>query len=235
MGGPIFTPDNEPYLGLPELLAFDRMISTAMREQVAVASWTQQHKLSPLQEAAAQLVPSTCSIALSIRELIRQGYLVSAMILLRPLVERVGTLTYLIEVPSGLDLWAQGWPYARRPKLTELLSLMRGTAHASSARGDSARPRRAAEDTAEDDAFDQHRAIAALFNELVHGGPNAAHAALIALPDGRPAFTSSKDLGSPGRAANIAAQAASYLLVLTARTVQVFPEVKRTSSNGAGA
>lgn len=213
MNGPIFTPDDEPYLGLPELLAFDRMISAAMEEQRAVAGWTHQHQLSPMQQAAAELVPGACSIALSIRELVRQAYLVSAMILIRPLVERVGALTYLIEKPSGLDLWEQGWPYARRPRLPELLTLMRGT---------NSVPLNA-------EAFKEAHAVAGLFNVLVHGGPDAAHLALIELPNGRPAYTSGKDVASPRRAADVSAQAAMYLLVLTLRTAQVFPDVQRRS------
>jgi hypothetical protein len=61
--------------------------------------------LSPLQEAAAELVPSASSIALSIRELVRQGYLLSAAMLRRPLFERVATLSYLIEHPDAVKLW----------------------------------------------------------------------------------------------------------------------------------
>lgn len=211
MGGPIFTPDDEPYLGLPEVLAFDQLIALAMREQRAVAAWTHGHELGRLQQAAAQIVPGACSIALSIRELVRQGYLVSAMILLRPLVERVGALTYLVENPAGLELWEEGWSYHRRPRLNELLSVMRKTPKAQANGG----------------AFDERRAVASLFNTLVHGGPDAARAVLIELPDGRAAFTSGKDLGSPRRAGDVSAQAAMYLVVLTARTMQIFPEVDR--------
>lgn len=63
--------------------------------QILVGPWTGAHnaELSRLQRAASQLVPGACSIALSIRELVRQAYLYSAMILLRPLVGRVGALT----------------------------------------------------------------------------------------------------------------------------------------------
>jgi hypothetical protein len=227
-GGPIFTPDDEPYLGLSEVLAFDRLIVIAMREQVTIATWTHGHEPSRLQLAASQIVPSACSIALSIRELVRQAYLLSAMILLRPLAERIGALTYIIEDPSGLDLWEAGWPYARRPKFPQLLAFMSRTREASATvQGVDASEQRA--------AFDEHAAIASYYNDLVHGSPETAMETFVTLPDGRQAFTSGKDPWSPERAANIAAQAAVYLLVLTGQTiVQVFPEVPHDHSDGRG-
>ncbi len=93
-GEAVFNPRNEPYLGLSAVLRFDQLILVTMDAQHAVGPWTRRHvsELTPLQMAATQLIPGSVSIALAIRELIRQGYLFAAAILLRPLVERVGTL-----------------------------------------------------------------------------------------------------------------------------------------------
>ena len=52
-----------------------------MRTHTRLAQSTFHRHLSPVEQAAAQLVPQAVSIALSIRELIRQGYLFSAALL----------------------------------------------------------------------------------------------------------------------------------------------------------
>jgi len=54
---PVFLPHNEPYLGEPALLEFDRAIPPAMRMNVRLAQGTFDRELSPIEQAAAQLVP----------------------------------------------------------------------------------------------------------------------------------------------------------------------------------
>jgi hypothetical protein len=81
---PVYLPHNEPYLGQPHLLAFDQAIPDAMRANLEVARRTFVKPLSSLQIAATEIIPQDISIALSIRELIRQAYLYSAAILIRP-------------------------------------------------------------------------------------------------------------------------------------------------------
>ena|SRR5947207_1563264 len=100
----IFTPDNEPYLGSQELLAFDKCIVAALDLAKATAKATHAKNLSPLQTAATQLIPQGVSIALSIRELIRQGYLIGALTLVRPLAERAFTILYLRVHPDAIQL-----------------------------------------------------------------------------------------------------------------------------------
>jgi hypothetical protein len=75
---PVYLPPNELYLGQPHLLAFDKAIPAAMRTKLKVARRTFVKPLSPLQIAASEIIPQGISIALSIRELIRQAYLYSA-------------------------------------------------------------------------------------------------------------------------------------------------------------
>jgi hypothetical protein len=84
--GVIFTPGNEPYLGRQSVFQFDKMIQTAMEKNAKIAPWTRGRDLTLLQRAGTELLPHGFSIALSIRELVRQGYLISAEILLRPLI-----------------------------------------------------------------------------------------------------------------------------------------------------
>ncbi len=75
---PVYLPHGEPYLGQPHLLAFDRAIPDAMRTNMEIARRTFVKPLLPLQIAATEIIPQGISIALSIHELIRQGYLYSA-------------------------------------------------------------------------------------------------------------------------------------------------------------
>src|SRR5579863_5152295 len=90
----IFTPDNEPYLGLKSVLHFDETLTLFIEQQVQISEWTHKATLTAIQRAASEIVPSASSVALSIRELVRQGYLMSALILTRPLMERTATLAY---------------------------------------------------------------------------------------------------------------------------------------------
>ena len=72
----IFTPDNEPYSGRQSVFQFDNMILVAMEQNQKIAPWTHGRDLTPLQRAGTELIPHGFSIALSIRELVRQGYLI---------------------------------------------------------------------------------------------------------------------------------------------------------------
>jgi hypothetical protein len=72
---PIFTPGNEPYLGRELLFQFDNLISSCLALNSKYAPMSHSRPLSGLQRALCILVPQTITLALSIRELIRQGYL----------------------------------------------------------------------------------------------------------------------------------------------------------------
>src|SRR5260370_19472868 len=116
------SPIQDPYLGREALFVFDSLISGAMAVNRRVAAWTHGRQLTRLQRAACQIIPNGFAIALSIRELVRTGYLFSAEILLRPLIERVAVVSYLMETGNkALDLWEQGWPHATRPPLSKML------------------------------------------------------------------------------------------------------------------
>jgi hypothetical protein len=97
-----------------------------MEQNTKIGPWTHGRTISPLQMAATELIPHGFSIALSIRELVRQAYLISAEILLRPLIERAAVISYLCETPSALPLWEAGWPHKSRPPLYKMLAAMSG-------------------------------------------------------------------------------------------------------------
>jgi hypothetical protein len=116
----VYLPHNEPYLGRQALLTLDLAIPDAMRQNLAIARHTFEIAKSPLQEAVCELIPQTISIALSVRELIRQGYLFSAFILLRPMLERLALVVYLRDNPASVIDWHAGWKRKTQPSLNDL-------------------------------------------------------------------------------------------------------------------
>jgi hypothetical protein len=202
---PVFTPNNEPYLGLEPLLWFDRIICWSMESNTKVAAWTREKAsfLTPLQRAACQIIPQGISIALSIRELVRQGYLFSALILMRPLIERSATVSYLDTHPEAVSLWEKGWPYHKRPKLAAMMANMAGGVPDNEAQN-----------------------IINAHNSMVHGDPLSCYHNLVVLPDGDVGYTSGKILNNPDLCSAIAMQCYCYLIVITARMSKIFPDVK---------
>jgi hypothetical protein len=129
--------------------------------------------------------------------------------LLRPLIERVATISYLVETPGALELWEQGWPYSRRPKLPDLLVSMK-IGQLPLARSDP--------------AFAEARTISSYYNALVHGDPLSAQENIVTQEGREATYSVSKDLDSPEKADNLATHGAMYLIVLLARGAQIFPE-----------
>jgi hypothetical protein len=203
---PILTPDDEPYRGRPALFGFDQVLVVLAAEQGRIGPWTRAHALTSLQRAASELVPGTCSIAFSIRELLRQGYLLPARILIRPLVERVSTLTYLIDHEDAVGLWQAGWPHHSRPSLATRLKAM----------GRPANP----PDNDIQDSLDELRQT---YNSLIHGDPQSSLTSAILLSDGTAGYTTGKDMTSPARADDICRHASTYTMVMTVRCAEIFP------------
>jgi hypothetical protein len=199
----VFTPDNEPYLGLPSLLWFDRIIVWAMSGNQLVAAYTHQHPLTELQRAACQVIPQGINIALSIRELLRQAYLFPAMVLMRPLIDRAAITSYLHLNPDAVALWQSGWKHRERPCLAEMMHTMAG---------------------AQADREEAKR-ICDVHNHIVHGDPIGAYYNLMNLRDGRVGYASGKILDDPELCDGIAMEAQCYLIVLAGRMSGIFPDV----------
>lgn len=203
-----FDPTNEPYLGRQSVFVFDNMISATMAANEAIARSTHHGELSRLQIAATQIVPHALSLALAIRELVRQGYLLAAEVLVRPLLERVAVISYLADNEDKVALWEAGWPHKSRPPLKKMLALMTGG------------------DANEADAVAAK--IVAQHNALVHADPSGAlrHAAMIR---GKLSFSPSKSIGEPERCDRLCLEAASWLGVLAARACGIFPNASNHS------
>lgn len=68
---PVFTPQNEPYLGRESVYHFDQVIISCLEANTDVAEYTHKNSLSDLQKAACQIMPQGINLALSIRECVR--------------------------------------------------------------------------------------------------------------------------------------------------------------------
>lgn len=196
---PVYLPDNEPYLGSKSLLAFDLAIPRAMQVHAAIGPTTFSGQLSPLQHCATEIIPQGISIALSVRELIRQAYLFSAAVLLRPLVERTGLVQYLVTYPQAVEAWHAGWPRKAQPTFDTLFALVMP------------------------DASVEHREqIVSLMHKLVHTDPKSALFNMFRRSDGSLAFASGKVLSRPDSADVIADLAHLCLRRLTAASALIF-------------
>jgi len=132
------------------------------------------------------LVPQTITLALSIRELIRQGYLFGAKVLVRPFTERAVTILYWSKNPEALQVWDDGWKYNKRPRLQEMVEyLNQELLHG---------------------AFASLKGFTHELNSATHGDPLSAQWNVVLRDDGAPVFPVSKNLSSPQLADEICAE-----------------------------
>lgn len=104
----VYLPSNEPYLGRESVHHFDNIIISCLELNEKVAYYTHNNDLSEMQKAACQLIPQGINIALTIRALVRQGYLFGAYILISPLLERA---TPIDVTPLIFKWWAMRGSY----------------------------------------------------------------------------------------------------------------------------
>lgn len=163
----VFLPDNEPYLGLESLHVFDLLIPLRLEEHKQIAPHTAGQNLSDLQRATVEIVPQAVSLALAIRELIRQAYLFPAFVLLRPMIERTATVAWLRANPAAVAAWHGGWPPAARPRLPQMITTLLEWDQLGT------------QDPQKVSAF------AKLLNQIVHGDPSITHWNIVTEPDGK--------------------------------------------------
>jgi len=205
----VFTPDNEPYLGRQALLTFDQEIPFSLWVSSHIATYTRVNRevLTDLQRAACQIVPQGINLALSIRELIRQGYLFAALVLIRPLIERAAIIAYIHDHPEAIEKWKGGWRFRERPPLSTMLQSMAGGTDLETARD-----------------------ICEHYGHIVHGDPVAADWNRVPLNDGSLGYSVGKVLNAPALCDELALQGWAYLRVLIAKATSCFPEVKPPAS-----
>lgn len=199
----VFLPSNEPYLGRAAVEKFDKAIVLCLEANSVLAARSRQSGLSDLQVAGCQLIPQGIKLALSIRELVRQGYLFAARVLMRALIERLAIIFYLELHPDQLSIWKKGWKYRDRPSLATMLEEL-GSHRLQHVKVDSSFTRE--------------------YNSLVHGDPASADSNLTFTEDGEPIFGVSKDLESPEVCDRVCSEATVWLGELLLTAARLFPE-----------
>jgi hypothetical protein len=203
----------DPYLGRQSLYLFDTLIPPAMTLNKTVADWTHGRELTRLQQAACQIIPNGFSIALSIRELLRKGYLFSAEILLRPLLERLAVVSYLIDIgDTALDLWALGWPHRTRPSLTKMLDSIKEFSEFDQLGGQS--------------ILEYSKRTVSHFNSIIHADPAGLDTNIGLTVGGVFGYLSAANLNDPARCDIICHQVVIYISLLMKKAADVFPGVQ---------
>jgi|SRR5271166_176442 len=217
------SPIQDPYLGREALFLFDNLISGAMAVNQRAAAWTHGRQLTRLQRAACQIIPNGFSIALSIRELVRAGYLFSAEILLRPLIERVAVISYLVDTgDQALDLWEQGWPHKTRPPLSKMLDSIK-----------------------EYSEFDREsislvrlqevmRQMTKHFNSIIHADPDGLDTNIGLTVNKSIGYLSGASVHNPEKCDYICYQAVTYISLLVKRAADIFPDAAISEGGKVG-
>lgn len=200
----VFTPDNEPYLGRKLLYHLDQLICFAMEQNADTAPMSRGRELTNHQRMASQVIPQSLSIALSIRELIRHGYLFGAHVLVRALVERAAILLYLHLHPEEIDRWDRGWHYRNAPSLAKMLE--------------------AIQRKQQRDPVIRGGDLTAAMNSLVHAKPDSAPWNLIPLGDEAVGHATSKILNRPDLCDDLCATVIPWLAVVQAMMAAYFPD-----------
>jgi hypothetical protein len=208
----IFTPSDEPYLGRQLLHAFDNLICSCLELNSKCAPASHGRELSDFQHAMCILVPQTITLGLSIRELIRQGYLFGAKVLVRPFTERAVTALYLFHNPEALKIWNDGWEHRKRPTLQKMIENLN--------------------EKLQKGPVASLKGITHELNSATHGDPLSAKWNVVLRDDGLPAFLPSKNLKSPGLADEICAETIPWLATTMVVMGEAFGQEEAKSLGG---
>jgi hypothetical protein len=199
----VFSPHNEPYLGRESVYYFDGLIISCMEINQKIAKFTHENELNSIQRAASQIIPQGINLALTIRELVRQGYLFGALVLQRPFIERVAIISYLNENRDKIHLWENGWEHGKRPSLKEMLKTMSGGENEGNI-----------------------RTICDTFNHLVHGDPVGADWNLVQTKTTGLGYSVGKVIDDFELCDFICAETSGYMIVLMGVMGACFHDVK---------
>ena len=202
----VFTPDNEPYLGRELLFHFDQMICCCLEQNSLIAPKTHDMNLNDSQKMACQVIPQSISIALSIRELIRQGYLFGGYVLVRSLIERVMILLYLHTLPEKIILWNNGWKHNKAPSLAIMFETIKNNI-----------------DT---DTKLKGFEMTTHLNSLVHGKPDSALWNLVMVEGNKIGHAPSKIINNAKLCDDLCSEVVPYLVIIVSMVFAYFPEIE---------
>lgn len=219
----VFTPANEPYLGRTSVHVLDITICSCLDLSGRVAPTTHTMEKSDLQKAACQLVPQAINLTLAVRELVRQGYLFGAVVLLRSLIERVAILRYIIATPDGIALWKRGWNHKEAPCLAKMLDVIQQEGKLNQdVISDAAL--KVLYLLAQDEPTFALSDITGPLNDVVHGKPASATWTMVPVDGDRFGHASSKILNNGVLCDRICLPALAMLLVVQTTIAEVFPQ-----------
>jgi hypothetical protein len=199
----VFTPDDEPYLGRELLYHFDQIRVSMMEQNADTAPQTHWSQLTDHQQMACQVIPQAISITLSIRELIRQGYLFGAYVLKRALIEHASILLYLHLCPPEIEAWKKGWHHKDAPSLARMFDVIQTKLQRNTAvRG---------------------RDLTASMNSLLHAKPDSAPWNLISIDQDREGHAVSKILSRPDLCDELCADVIPWIAVVQGVMAAHFP------------
>lgn len=199
----VFTPDNEPYLGRNLLFQFDQIISSAMEQNSLTAPRSHGRSLTDHQRMACQVIPQALSIMLSIRELIRQGYLFGAHVLVRALVERATILLYIHLHPDEIERWNRGWHQQDAPGLAKMFDAIQSKQQRN--------PKVPGRD------------LTASMNSLLHAKPDSAPWNLVSIGEDGLGHAVSKILNRPELCDDLCASVIPWVAVVQGMMAAYFP------------
>jgi hypothetical protein len=142
-------------------------------------------------------------IALSMRELIRIGHLFTAMLLTRPLAERVAILKNLLVRPGDIHIWHRGWQHNEAPSLARMLEVVFAEGHQTKVEG---------------------RRLTAAHNDLLHGKPGGAQYSLDRLSDDSVAHVLGGILNNPDLCDTVCNHAQTWTLFSAVTLDLFFPD-----------
>jgi hypothetical protein len=201
----VFTPDNEPYGGRNLLYHFDQLICSMMEQNSDIAPKTHGRTLNDHQKMACLVISQSISITLSIRELIRQGYLFSAHVLVRAVVERAVMLLYLQIHPEKIESWNNGWHQKdNAPNLAKMLEAIQRQDHAHT--------------------LISGRDLTASMNSLLHGKPDSAPWNLVLVGENGFGHAVSKILNRPDLCDDLCADLMPWVVVVLSMVAAYFPD-----------
>lgn len=152
---------------------------------------------------ACQVIPQAISITLSIRELVRQGYLFGAHVLVRALVERAAILFYLNLYPEEIDRWNRGWHQHDAPSLAKMIDAIQEKVHS--------------------DHFHGGRDLTASMNSLLHAKPDSAPWNLVSIGEKGLGHAVSKILNRPELCDSLCADVIPWVAVVGGMMAAYFP------------
>ena len=185
-----------------------------MEANASLAPTSHRLVLTDHQKMACQVIAQALSIALSIRELIRQGYLFGGWVLLRPLAERAAILLYLNAYPQEIDKWNRGWEPNEAPGLVKMFEKIQAHQKPGS-------PIRGSD-------------LTAPMNSLLHAKPDSAPWNMISMGRGELGHAVSKILDRPELCDDLCANTIPWLVVVQCMMAAYFADDPTAKADASG-